>query len=172
MHVVIATDGHLDPALAAEMATRLAGPDGAVTIVSIVQIMRNLLNDLREAYGRTEETTVIIDRDTVSVQESHPAEHSPWPGDDAMIARYLRDEAAARTDAIADALRGLGLEPAIDVREGEAPAADIVALLKDSPADVLIVGSRGGGFFDGLLGSTSTKLVRQAPCPVLVIRHT
>jgi nucleotide-binding universal stress UspA family protein len=40
-------------------------------------------------------------------------------------------------------------------------------------ARMLVVGSRGhGGFAGMLIGSTSQALIRQATCPVLVVRPT
>jgi nucleotide-binding universal stress UspA family protein len=170
MHVVIATDGHLDPGRGAEFAARLAGEGGKVTVLSIVEVPRRLLDDLRSVYGRTEEETLIVDHETVNVREVPAVDHSPWPGDDAMIGRYLRDQVSERTDDLVAALRVRGVEPNIEAREGESPAADILAAVKEIEADVLLIGSHGRGLFEGLLGSTGTKLARLAECPVLLIR--
>lgn len=42
---------------------------------------------------------------------------------------------------------------------------------KARPQDLLVLGSRGRGGFEGLLlGSTSTQVAQHAPCPVLIVR--
>lgn len=51
------------------------------------------------------------------------------------------------------------------------PARTIVKFAKDRKADLVVVGSRGLGDFEGyLLGSVSHKVTSLASCPVLVIR--
>ena len=53
-----------------------------------------------------------------------------------------------------------------------APWDQIVALAKDDPAfDLLVIGTHGRtGIKRALLGSVAEKVVRHAPCPVLVCR--
>jgi nucleotide-binding universal stress UspA family protein len=54
-------------------------------------------------------------------------------------------------------------------REGEA-AEEIVALAKETPCDLLVIGARHRLFFDStVLGSTTARVVRHAPCPVLTV---
>ena len=47
------------------------------------------------------------------------------------------------------------------------PILDVAA---DEDAGILVIGSHGGGKFEGLLGSTVTKLIRQASIPVMLVR--
>jgi nucleotide-binding universal stress UspA family protein len=75
-----------------------------------------------------------------------------------------RDEAQAELDAV---LADLG-----DVATGEVvlgnPASELAFAAND--LDLLVTGSRGyGPVMRLMLGSTSTRLVREAPCPVLVL---
>jgi nucleotide-binding universal stress UspA family protein len=66
---------------------------------------------------------------------------------------------------------GLGrLNPKIEVRAGS-PAAEIDAAAKDLGADLICVSTHGRtGLAHLLLGSVAEKIVRHAPCPVLVVR--
>lgn len=54
-------------------------------------------------------------------------------------------------------------------REGEA-AEEIVSLAKETPCDLMVIGARHRRFFDStVLGSTTARVVRHAPCPVLTV---
>ena len=56
------------------------------------------------------------------------------------------------------------------VEVGE-PAAAIVKAAKDWPANMIVIGSHGRhGARRALLGSVAEIVMRDAPCPVLVIR--
>jgi nucleotide-binding universal stress UspA family protein len=56
------------------------------------------------------------------------------------------------------------------IRVGK-PAPEILAIAKEWPADVVVVGSHGrSGIPRVLLGSVAEAVMRHAPCPVLVIR--
>lgn len=170
MHVMIATDGTLDAARAADFATPLAGPDGTVTVLTMVEINRNLLRDLRGLFGERVVDTTRQDAEYVGLQPAAgEAVGADWPGDDQMLERYLADQRILRTAELIAALEDKGMEPDVVVREGEA-AAGIVAAAADLDVDVICVGSHGKGVFEGLLGSTSTKLARRSPVPVLIIR--
>ncbi len=169
MHVLVATDGHLDAERTTPLVTALAGDGGAVTVLTIVEVPRRFLSEMRAA--RTETSVVSLDHEDVSLVATTP-ERNSWPGDDAVIQRYLDDKRDARCGPLADALRAAGVEPDVIAREGENVARDIIDVAGEVGADVLVIGSRGSGFFDGLLGSTGTKLTRLAPCPLLLIRTT
>ena len=54
----------------------------------------------------------------------------------------------------------------------EGPAAEaIISVANTRKADLIIMGTRGMGSLEGLLmGSVSTKVTRDAPCTVMVVR--
>jgi nucleotide-binding universal stress UspA family protein len=57
------------------------------------------------------------------------------------------------------------------VRSGVADA-EIVNTAKDEHADLIVIGTHGfSGLKHLLLGSTAERVVRDAPCPVLTVRH-
>jgi len=169
MHVLIATDGLVDTATAAELAVRLAGDEGRVTVFTAVEVPRRLLGQLSGTYSKAE--VVIIDGESVDVRSTGTSEQHGWPGDDAVIGRYLDDQRQERTDDLAAALRSRGTDPAIEVRECEQVHTTILNTAAELGADVICIGSHGRGLFEGFLGSTGTKVIRLAKCPVLVIRN-
>jgi universal stress protein A len=55
--------------------------------------------------------------------------------------------------------------------EGD-PAAEIIAVAKNLPADLIVISTHGRtGLTHALLGSVVEQVVRRAPCPVLVVRE-
>lgn len=171
MHVLVATDGTLDAELTARYALPLAGEDGRITILTVVEINRNLLRDLRSLYGERTVPSIHQDAEYVGLRPDASTGVSPdWPGDDQILEQYLDDKAASRTSALAAALAGSGTEVEVAAREGEDPAAIIVEEAERLGADAVVVGAHGRGAFEALLGSTGTKLARRAPCPVLIMR--
>jgi nucleotide-binding universal stress UspA family protein len=76
------------------------------------------------------------------------------------------ERASLRTAAAAAGAADRAADPEVLVGH---PAAGLESLA--TPADLLVVGSRGRGGFAGLLlGSTSTQLAQHASAPVLVVR--
>lgn len=61
------------------------------------------------------------------------------------------------------------LDADIELRVGQ-PSNDILAIQKELGIDLVIIGSHKPGFQDYLLGSTASRVVRHAQCPVLVMR--
>lgn len=52
------------------------------------------------------------------------------------------------------------------------PASEIVELAAESQTDLIIISTHGkSGLLHVLMGSTAEKVVRHAPCPVLVVRE-
>jgi nucleotide-binding universal stress UspA family protein len=104
-----------------------------------------------------------------------PVARNPWTGNPMVSGE---DEPAldwarqAAEDAVAKAAGQIGnvRPPSVSVRAlSGLPAAELIAASND--ADLVVVGSRGGGGFVGLLvGSVSSQVVNHAACPVVVIR--
>jgi len=128
------------------------------------------LTELRGFY-RTPPPMADIDEDHEYVgQPTAGTLSKQWPGDDAMIARYVDDQTAKRTDSAKAALESRGIIAAVVTRESDAPASAILELVAEFDADLLIIGTHGRGLFEGLLGSTGTKLARLAPCSLILVR--
>lgn len=91
----------------------------------------------------------------------------PWPlmavDVDPQLEAFVRE-------TMAPALEGHP-EVAFEVRVGQARASAALVAASQG-ASLLVVGSRGRGGFAGLvLGSTSKEVLRDAHCPVVVVRH-
>lgn len=84
------------------------------------------------------------------------------------LARELREE-RARLHDMAAAVEGRGRRVRVVMVRGAA-AASLVEVARRVEADLLVVGSHGKGPMKRLfLGSVSEGVLRQAPCPVLVV---
>jgi nucleotide-binding universal stress UspA family protein len=68
-------------------------------------------------------------------------------------------------------LADLEVPPVTEVLEGK-PFLGIIDYARKTKADLIVLGTHGrSGLSHALLGSTTEKIVRKAPCPVLSIRH-
>ncbi len=84
------------------------------------------------------------------------------------IAGYARGELSK--------LAGEAREKVSSVREllvqGK-PSAEIVRVARDETVDMIVLGTHGKGLLDkALFGSTTERVVRNGPCPVLTTRLT
>ena len=166
MKTLIATDGAMDLEKVGRAAAGFG--DGEVTVLTVVEVPRSLLSDLRSVYGERSEPHISTDAEYVTIPPSEPGIGRGWPGDDEMIARYVTDQTERRTAALMAALAEAGVKATVRAVEGEHPVDVILDACAD--VDLLVIGARGRGRFEGLLGATSTKLSRRAPCSVLLIR--
>jgi nucleotide-binding universal stress UspA family protein len=58
----------------------------------------------------------------------------------------------------------------VEVAEGEGAAHSILAASSDHGCDLLVLGAKRRRFFDStIIGTTSVRVVRHAPCPVLTV---
>jgi len=170
VHVLVATDGEIKASTAAEFASRLAGDDGRVTVLTVVEVPRTFLNDIRDHWGPGEGASVVADYTFVETPVARQDGPTGWPGDAAMIDRYLRDKLRRNTGPLVDALAQRGIDVEARVIESENVTSAIMKEIVELDADVVVIGSHGEGLFQGLLGSTGTKIVRRSPRPVLLIR--
>lgn len=82
--------------------------------------------------------------------------------------QLLEQEGKRAVDQVKQA--GKGLEVETFVLAGH-PSTTIARFAKDNDVDLIVVGTLGkSGLEELLLGSVADKVVRMAPCPVLVVR--
>ena len=71
---------------------------------------------------------------------------------------------------LAEGVREAGTKATVEGRKLDGPPAATLARACEGGVDLLVAGSRGyGPLMRVLLGSVSTQLVAEAPCPVLVV---
>ena len=170
LHIVVATDGSLDPAKAVSLVSAYA-EGSTFTVLTVVEIPRRLLADLREVYGERSGPIVDTDGEYVGVAPEQPRVTFDFPGEDAIIEQYLANQLAERTGPLVAALKDAGLEAEVEILEGESGAKLILDYLLAKKADLVVLGAKGRGLFEVMIGSTGTKVARLAPCSVLLVRE-
>jgi nucleotide-binding universal stress UspA family protein len=103
---------------------------------------------------------------------------SPWlplplmGGKDAHdFLERLRQEAQVRLNEGAEAMAAAGRRTVTEIRRGD-PAMALIEAAEDEAVDLIVVGAQGHGTVHRfLLGAVPEKLLRHAPCSVLLIRE-
>lgn len=90
-----------------------------------------------------------------------------------VVALHVKDDDPAREIGDLCAWLPEKARPNCTLREltgGADAATEIVSLARETPCDLLVIGSQHRRFFDStVLGSTTARVVRHAPCPVLTV---
>lgn len=87
------------------------------------------------------------------------------------VYRQAREWATSSLEDWVGKARGEGLAARAALRTG-VPYEEIVALARDERADLIVIGTHGRSGLDrALLGSVTDRVVRLAPCPVLMVRE-
>ena len=144
MHLLIASDGSELAVRAAQRGIELLGKPERLTLLSVVSHMPMLETAGMDGAMYSPET----DQALLNVELEHASDEL------AHTAELLRDTHVEKRVEIGDA------------------ATTICAIAEELGVDVIVVGSHGRkGVSRLFLGSTSEHVVRNAPCPVLVVRE-
>ena len=179
LKILVATDGTLDLESAADAVGRFHSEGDEVTVMTAVNVPVEFLRGLGDS-GVEEAAHIALeagqtlsagDRAAERLVGALPAKSSPT-GESPVLAA-LTNTALSRTNPMVEALGERGIEAEGIWRTSEnRTARTILSTIKERDSDLVIIGSHGHGRFEGLLGSTGTKLVRHSPASVLVLRDS
>ena len=80
MHVMVATDGRLNPAAVAKFAKPLVGSEGTVTVLTVIEVPRAMLRDLQDHFN-DQRPRQLLRTDVETVTATEPLEPPrSWPG--------------------------------------------------------------------------------------------
>ena len=178
MHILVATDGTLDPGTIADAVARWHSEGDEVSVFTAMNVPTDFLNHLGDpgikeaAHVALEAGQGIGDRaaEQLKVPVASPAAEPTSPTAAPML-RALAATAAERTKPVVAALKERGVAAtATWATTDNRTAREVIKQLKQHNSGLVVIGTTGQGKFEGLLGSTGTKLVRHSPASVLVIR--
>lgn len=178
MNTLVATDGTLDPNFAVEALSRFHREGDDMMVFTTINVPNDFLRGLGAAGVQgaatiAHEAGATLSAGDRSAERLMPVGPAAAPRDsESPMVSALAATARARTKPIVDALkeRGIKARASWQVTENRT-AKTILTAARVHDADLIVIGSHGAGKHDGLLGSTGTKLVRQAKANVLVLRQ-
>lgn len=178
MNILVATDGVLDAKRAADAVARWYVEGDEVAVFTAMSVPTEFLRGLGDS-GVSAAAQIALEAGATLGAGDRAAERligsvkRPATAKvDSPVLHAMGDAAAKRTKPVVDALKEHGITAKGSWRSTESKTANtILGKIQDFEADLLIIGSHGRGQYEGMLGSTGTKLVRLAPASVLVIRN-
>ena len=178
MNILVATDGTLNPKQAADAVARWYVEGDEVGVFTALSVPTDFLRGLgdsgvKEAALIAQEAGATLGAGDRAAERLIESIKKPVRSKvDSPVLHAMASTAARRTKPIVDALKEKGIAAKASWRTTESKTANtVLGKVKDFEADLLIIGSHGAGQYEGLLGSTGTKLVRLAPASVLVLRN-
>ncbi len=89
----------------------------------------------------------------------------------AQIYGALKERAEQKLARLRSEARGKGIKCDAVIRDGQ-PFVQIIRCARDVKADIIVMGSHGrSGLAQVLIGSVTEKVIRKAPCSVLIVKH-
>jgi len=88
------------------------------------------------------------------------------------LAEILKRQVARAREKLEEIATGLGADVQIEVVSGT-PHTEIVRMAEELQVDLIVMATHGRGFIShAILGSTTERVLRRAPCPVLIVRES
>jgi nucleotide-binding universal stress UspA family protein len=147
--VIVGVDGSRSAVQAAAWLQRFPlPPECEVRLVTVLPFLEDLIR-----------ARMALPLPFVSYKEAH------------TLAGRQRDEVQDQLDAVAAAFSAAGKRPITDIRRGD-PASVLLHTAEDEGAGLIVVGAHGlSGIERFVMGSVSERVLRHAPCSVLVVKQ-
>ncbi len=145
MHVLIATTGVLSPEPVVEFTRQLLGQHGKVTVITVMEVPRDFLDDL----------------DVSSARDA--------AGNEASARRYLEERGKRLVESVEHALEGARIPFDVKYMEGADPARTISEAAGELHADVIVLGATRPIFNQDAWESVSARVMLESGKPVLVV---
>ncbi|GMQ85875.1 MAG: hypothetical protein BMS9Abin07_1444 [Acidimicrobiia bacterium] len=146
MHVLIATTGVLSSEPVVEFTRQLLGQNGKVTVMTVIEVPRQFLDDLQRTTGGTRGDT-----------------------SDAAADKYLQERGHRLVESVAQALEGARIPYEVIYVDGADPAIAISQTAGDLDADVVVLGATRPIFDRDAWESVSARVMLECGKPVLVV---
>lgn len=153
MEILIATTGVLGPVAVSELCEKLLGDDGAVTVMTVIEVPRTFLETMDEDERRS-----FLDAGS---WETETAEMKAL--------NYLEERGRRAVEPIVSALRAIDVEPSITFVEGADPVEAIIRTALDIPADMIIMGATRRLFTEQAWTSVSARVMERVHCPLVLV---
>ena len=142
MHVLIATTGVLSPEPVVEYTRQLLGQHGKVTVITVIEVPRDFLDDL---------------------DGTRPVD------DEGAASAYIEERGRRLVEPVTRALEGARIPYEVVLLEGADPASAISSAASDLEADVVVLGATRPIFAQDAWESVSARVMLESGRPVLVI---
>jgi nucleotide-binding universal stress UspA family protein len=120
------------------------------------------------SFAREYEAELVLLHVVESVAAPYASDLFPVPM--AEVFQELSAYARGELDKLAEEAKAKGLLARTLVVQGK-PSHEIMRVAREETVDMIVLGTHGKGVLDqAIFGSTTERVVRKAPCPVLTVR--
>ncbi len=120
------------------------------------------------SFAREYKSELVILHVVEDIAVSYASDLFPVPM--AHVFQELSGYARTELQKLVEEAKKKGL-PAREVVAQGRPSSEILRFAKEAEIDLIVLGTHGKGVLDqALFGSTTERVVRNAPCPVLTVR--
>jgi universal stress protein A len=122
------------------------------------------------SFAREYEAELVLLHVVETVPVGYASDLFPVPM--AEVFQEMSGYAKTELGKVAEEARSKGVTVREVVVQGK-PSAEIARVAAEEKVDMIVLGTHGKGMLDkAIFGSTTERVVRRAPCPVLTVRPT